>query len=410
MPTLNRSENTVVPLPGGKVLHVTGLLSADGAAYRLNGALGGTNSLQSWAIAEGSAITIGPYAEDENILVVCEIGGIDFTVEAFTGGGSGGGTVASVNTKTGAVQLTAADIGAVPAPSSYQAGAVHFSRTTSRLMNSALACADTRLLSFSFWVKRLAIDGGLNIWCSDPANTGVFCDFDSPNGIRTNITDAPWDNSLRFGAVASDDKLLGGFNHILGTLQIFDDTMKVEVYVNGQRNTSVAWANSVGFNIPLNGRPFILGESSALSGEEGANMLLADFWFAPGVSLFENGAIPEATLRKFIDINGFPVDLGSNGQLPTGAAPAVYLHIGRGAAASDFATNHGTGGAFSITGSLGASTISPTDSALGFPNPMTTAGDMIVGGASGEAIRLANPGAGTFNLRSIDGVLTWVVA
>lgn len=47
---------------------------------------------------------------------------------------------------------------------------------------------------------------------------------------------------------------------------------------------------------------------------------------------------------------------------------------------------------------------------VGFANPMTTAGDLIGGGIAGAAARLANPGAGTFNLQSVDGVLTWTAA
>ena len=47
---------------------------------------------------------------------------------------------------------------------------------------------------------------------------------------------------------------------------------------------------------------------------------------------------------------------------------------------------------------------------VGFANPMTAEGEMLVGGVAGAAAALANPGAGTFNLQSIDGVLTWTAA
>jgi hypothetical protein len=74
--------------------------------------------------------------------------------------------------------------------------------------------------------------------------------------------------------------------------------------------------------------------------------------------------------------------------------------------------------------------LTAADSDVGFANPMTTAGDTVVGGVAGAAARqakvlttvgdlmvggvagaqarLANPGAGTFALQSIEGVLTWV--
>lgn len=90
MQTLNASVNNTIQLPAGKVLTITGSAQSDGVAYRLNQALGGTNSLQSWAIASG-VTQIGPYADDELFLVTCAKGSIDLTVEAFIGGGAGGG-------------------------------------------------------------------------------------------------------------------------------------------------------------------------------------------------------------------------------------------------------------------------------------------------------------------------------
>lgn len=61
-----------------------------------------------------------------------------------------------------------------------------------------------------------------------------------------------------------------------------------------------------------------------------------------------------------------------------------------------------------VTYTINAYTAAQAANDVGFANPMTAAGDMIGGGASGVAARLANPGAGTFFLKSIDGVLTWV--
>ena len=62
------------------------------------------------------------------------------------------------------------------------------------------------------------------------------------------------------------------------------------------------------------------------------------------------------TRRKFINADLTPVDLGSDGATPTGTAPTVYFTGGP----SDFATNLGTGGAFSVgAGSLVAA-VGPT--------------------------------------------------
>lgn len=71
-----------------------------------------------------------------------------------------------------------------------------------------------------------------------------------------------------------------------------------------------------------------------------------DLWFAP--DQYIDFSI-EANRRKFIDADGAPVDLGANGNLPTGTAPAIFLHGG----ASSFATNQGTAGdIFAVTGTL----------------------------------------------------------
>jgi|TARA_Y100000310_G_scaffold303929_1_gene342653 hypothetical protein len=54
---------------------------------------------------------------------------------------------------------------------------------------------------------------------------------------------------------------------------------------------------------------------------------------------------------KFIS-GGSPVDLGEDGSTPTGSQPIVYFSNRDADAASAFATNRGTGGDYSITGTL----------------------------------------------------------
>jgi hypothetical protein len=55
--------------------------------------------------------------------------------------------------------------------------------------------------------------------------------------------------------------------------------------------------------------------------------------------------------------NGKPVNLGTNGQTPTGTIPAMFFS----GDASGFPTNQGTGGAFTLTGSLTNASTSPSD-------------------------------------------------
>jgi hypothetical protein len=56
----------------------------------------------------------------------------------------------------------------------------------------------------------------------------------------------------------------------------------------------------------------------------------------------------EANRRKFINAAGDPVDLGSDGSTPTSTAPIVYQN----GDFTNFETNQGTGGNFTVTGAL----------------------------------------------------------
>ena len=80
---------------------------------------------------------------------------------------------------------------------------------------------------------------------------------------------------------------------------------------------------------------------------------LAEFWFNPRVYNEDT----ESYRRKFIDASGKPVDLGANGETPTGSSPAVYF----GNELDTWHTNLGAGGGFIEVGALTAASSSPSD-------------------------------------------------
>lgn len=88
------------------------------------------------------------------------------------------------------------------------------------------------------------------------------------------------------------------------------------------------------------------------------NGCLAEVYFAPDQYLDFSVA---ANRQKFISASGKPVHLGTNGSLPTGTAPIVYLHLDNGEAVANFAINRGTGGNFTINGTLTTASSSPSD-------------------------------------------------
>lgn len=69
----------------------------------------------------------------------------------------------------------------------------------------------------------------------------------------------------------------------------------------------------------------------------------------------------EANRRKFIDAAGKPVNLGDDGSNPTGSQPLIYMSVRPGDAADDFVTNRGSGGTYTLTGSLALSSTNPSD-------------------------------------------------
>lgn len=70
---------------------------------------------------------------------------------------------------------------------------------------------------------------------------------------------------------------------------------------------------------------------------------------------------------KFIDSNGYPVSLGADGSTPTGAQPILYLSQ----PAASFQTNEGSGGNFTVTGSITNATSTPASAGLSVASGFT---------------------------------------
>jgi hypothetical protein len=85
---------------------------------------------------------------------------------------------------------------------------------------------------------------------------------------------------------------------------------------------------------------------------------LAEIYFAAGQYLDFSIVFNR---RKFISNRGKPVTLGPDGRLPTGTPPIIYQHINKGEAVANFGTNRGSGGGFTITGTLATGSTSPSD-------------------------------------------------
>lgn len=91
-------------------------------------------------------------------------------------------------------------------------------------------------------------------------------------------------------------------------------------------------------------------------------------------SFFLNGCMAEATcnpeyidfsnsanLNKFVTTGNKPENIGADGSTAYGAACAMYLHLDDAESAANFALNAGTGGNFTVTGTLATCATSPSD-------------------------------------------------
>ena len=99
------------------------------------------------------------------------------------------------------------------------------------------------------------------------------------------------------------------------------------------------------------------GIGASPSGGNKFDGCLSEVYFAPNQFLDFS---TESNRRKFISAIGKPVSLGTDGSTPTGVAPLVYQRLAGGEAVANFATNRGTGGDFTITGTLDTGSTSPS--------------------------------------------------
>jgi hypothetical protein len=111
------------------------------------------------------------------------------------------------------------------------------------------------------------------------------------------------------------------------------------------------------FNVTLDYTATDWGIGATDTGAQRLNASLAELYFAPN-QFFDFSVT--ANRRKFITETKRPMLIGSDGSTPTGTAPAIYQKLVVGEAVANFATNRGSGGNFTISGTLDAASTSPS--------------------------------------------------
>lgn len=243
---------------------------------------------------------------------------------------------------------------------SYHADAVHFDGSDF-LNTESLTCTDSTNFSMSVWFKlttAVPLAASQALWVSDPLNFYItYCELQAPAQVRTVLSNDDGEDTITVDT-NPDNLITNDWHHLLVSVDAnHAEGQKVaKVYLDDVDVTQIANDAGGAFSVALNGLKFVFAGSDG-GGTAGFDGDIADFWCAPAQSLLTAGDIPEATRRKFISAAGKPVDLGADGATPTGVAPAIFFS----GDATGFGTNKGTGGAFTLAGSLTNASTSPSD-------------------------------------------------
>lgn len=227
------------------------------------------------------------------------------------------------------------------APPGGGGSAIHLGNSA-YLRCSSLSCTDNGFFSFSMWEKGLLNTANASkvMFAVNPAvnYNNAMTNGGSNNLVMAfnnagNYYDRFWTGLNAYDASAYAHLLFCvDLNHAVGA--------KISaLYVNDTLvSSSSLYEDGVSFNTVFNGQVFSLGTDGGYS----PAVDLADVWIAPGVNLLSGTTIPEATRRQFINADLTPTD-------PAGFPTSAILFTG---GASTFPTNLGTGGSFTLTGSL----------------------------------------------------------
>lgn len=241
-----------------------------------------------------------------------------------------------------------------PGPQKFLVDGADFDGTNDYMTRGAglTGAVDTKTGILSIWLR---IDAGNGTARRILANTGDFVQIylGTDNNIYVYLIEPGGPNEvLLLGTVSGGLTSGASWRHILASWDIVASA--THMYLDDISDKQVP--------ILLNLAPdytvadWRVGATMAAGAKY--NGCMAEFYFAP--NQFLDFSV-EANRRKYRTAVGKPALLGLDGSLPTGVAPIMYHHLDDNEAVANFATNRGSGGNFTITGTLDTATTSPTD-------------------------------------------------
>jgi hypothetical protein len=227
------------------------------------------------------------------------------------------------------------------AAASYMASAVNFDGANDYLLRGAdlTGNADSKTGLLSLWIKMTG---------SDSANQVVFTTANNRIRLRrlaTNLFYVSAQNSAGTTILemntANAYTIASGWSHILASWDLAATTG--QLYLNDASDKAGSDPTPTNDTIDYTDTNYAIGASSAGSAKTDADYADMYLWLGTYLDLSVT-----ANRRLFIDVDGRPV--GRSAAYATLGTPIVALHSGLAA----WHTNKGTGGGFSLTGSLTA--------------------------------------------------------
>jgi len=206
---------------------------------------------------------------------------------------------------------------------------------------------DNKLGLVSFWFN-LQVDNGVETRFGGGSGARVLIIRRTDNKIEWEFREASSGLLAWSGRTTNTFVAAGGWNHFLLSFSAGTGQFPRKLYINDtlETVTNETFGDRV---VDWLGVNFFIYSNNTTH----LNAFCSEFYMTNEfLDLTE-----EANRRKFISVNGKPVDLGSDGSDPTGTAPLIYFS---GATASWHA-NKGSGGGFTEVGALTDASSSPSD-------------------------------------------------
>lgn len=214
------------------------------------------------------------------------------------------------------------------------------------------AVVDGKAFTLSTWVRFDGSDGVqvqiFGIGSDVEANDGLLIKKNASNQI-TILGSSATPATILDATSSQTFTTASGWVHIYIAINLANSSQR-HIYFNGTEDSSVTWTTYTDANLDLIASA---GDTTEIamtrSNTEHLVGALAEFWF--------NDAYLDAPNSFRCSPSNHPITLGSNGSLPLGSAPAVYLSL-RGAAASWAVDSSGNANTFTVVGTV-SSTTSP---------------------------------------------------